>query len=311
MNAPILPDPTRLSFRGNLQVAWDSTSMRALKECPRKYYYSIVLGFAPRFESVHLTFGLHYHKGLELLAHYKAGGLSHDEAVCGMVKAMMVATHGWRSDDTSKNRETLIRTLVWYAEHFRDDPAETYILANGKPAVELSFRFSTRIPVGDSDETHIYCGHLDRVARFMEGIYVFDAKSTKSSLAYNYFNKFSPDTQMSGYTMGAKITWANDIKGVVIDATQVAVGFNRFERGMTLRSDDQLDEWYEGLNYYIKMAEGYAKQGYWPMNESSCGNYGGCPFQGVCSKAPRLRTTWLQADFHRRIWDPLVVRGDI
>ena len=48
-----------------LQIAWDSTSLGTLKECPRKYQYSIMLGKQPREISVHLTFGLYYHAALE------------------------------------------------------------------------------------------------------------------------------------------------------------------------------------------------------------------------------------------------------
>ena len=32
----------------NLQIAWDATSISAALQCPRKYYYSIVLGYIPR-----------------------------------------------------------------------------------------------------------------------------------------------------------------------------------------------------------------------------------------------------------------------
>lgn len=300
----------RLSFTDDgIQYAWDSTSLTSLKECPRKYLYTIRSGYAPRSENVHLTFGIYYHQGLEYYDILKAKGLSHDEATLTMVEYMMTKTHGWKSDDTAKNRFTLIRSLVWYLQQFQDDPAKTIILSNGKPAVELSFRFNLDASVGDTQ--YLYCGHLDRLAEFMGDVYVMDRKTSKSSLAYNYFDKFNPHTQMTGYTLGGKIAFSQPVKGVVIDATQVGVTFNRYQRGFTMRSQDQLDEFLEETVWYIKLAEGYAKNNFWPKNESACGNYGGCPFLAVCSKPVKQREVWLKADFHNRLWDPLQIRGDI
>jgi hypothetical protein len=42
----------------------------------------------------------------------------------------------------------------------------------------------------------------------------------------------------------------------------------------------------------------------WDRNfEPACNDYGGCPFRGVCkSKNPY---EILQADFQRRVWDPM------
>lgn len=301
----------RLSFtEQGIQFAWDSTSLTALKTCPRYYYYTIYRGFATRSESVHLTFGIHYHKGLELYDHYRAQGETHDEAVVSMVQTMMTATKGWKSDDNYKNRFTLIRSLVWYTEQFKNDPAETVILGNGKPAVELSFRFNLDAETPDQTQ-YLYCGHLDRLAKFAGATYVLDRKTSKSALSSNYFDKFRPNTQMTGYTLGGKIAFAEPVKGVIIDAAQIAVGFTRFSRGQSLRTTDELDEFLEETVWYIKLAEGYVQSDFWPKNEASCDKYGGCPFIPICSKSKGQRETWLAADYAKRLWDPLQVRGDI
>jgi hypothetical protein len=116
---------------------------------------------------------------------------------------------------------------------------------------------------------------------------------------------------MTGYTLGGKITFAQPVKGVMIDAAQVGVTFSRFARGTSLRSDDQLDEWLSQTAYWVKLATSYAEADFWPLNESSCDKYFGCPFRPVCSKPPRQRETWLKADYTHRLWDPLQIRGDI
>ena len=129
-----------------LQLAVDSTSLDEFKTCPRKYYYSIVLGYEPLATSFHLTFGLLYHGALERYDHKKSEGLSHDDAVDFAIDWLLRSTWNtelsrpWTSGDANKNRYTLLRTVVDYLDKFgREDVLETIQLANGKPAVELSF----------------------------------------------------------------------------------------------------------------------------------------------------------------------------
>jgi len=318
-------DPARWGATGNSsfssilpnhQLAWDSTSMGLLKECPRKYELSIIRGYAPRHESVHLTFGGLYHAALERYDHAKANGDDHAEATRKALHWLLIATwdsargRPWISDDNYKNRFTLVRTVLWYLEHFRDDPVETVILANGKPAVELSFRIDIHHPTS-SGESRLWCGHMDRLGKFQDSIWVLDRKTTRGQLNESYFSKFSPDNQFSGYTFAGKVAFHFEVKGLIVDAAQVLVNSSQFQREMVRRSDAQLHEWYRDITIYMDQAESYAAAGYWPMNDKACGNYGGCQFRGICSKTPSVRDEWLRREFVRRTWDPLQVRGDI
>lgn len=304
---------SRLSFKDGHQFAWDSTSLTVFKECARKYYYQIVMGYASRESSVHLTFGIFMHEGLEFYHHCRTA-YDHEQSVRLVVKEMLFRTKDFKSDDKYKNRYNLIKALVWYMDEKANDPAKTIILNNGKPAVELSFRFE--IPGAPE---FLYCGHMDRIAEFMGKVYVFDVKTTKRQLYSEYFDGYNPHNQMTGYTLGGKVTFSQPVEGVVIDAVQLGVGdptkpdvgFARMVRGFSLRHQDQLDEWLEQTAYYVKLAASYAKANFWPLNESSCDKFFGCQFRSICSKPPKQREVWLKADFTRRLWDPLQIRGDI
>lgn len=301
-----------------MQLAWDSTSLGALKECSRKYYYSIVLGYVPRADSVHLVFGLLVHGASERYNHAKASGASHEQALCAAVRWALVES--WDAklqrplavlDDKNKNRANLIRTVVWYFEQFAEDPLETLILSNGKPAVELSFDMDLGTRTASTEEQLTLCGHMDRVA-VMNGVpYVVDIKTTKNTLNSEFFHKYSPDNQFSTYTLAGKVAFDIPLRGLIVDAAQVAVSFSRFARGIVTRDEAQLEEFLRDTLLYVKHAEGYAKEGYWPMNDKSCSNYGGCPYREVCSKSPASRDKWLSMGFQKRVWDPLQRRGDI
>lgn len=300
-----------------LQFAWDSTSIRALKECPRKYYYSIIEGWVPRVRSSHLSFGLFYHSALEEYDRAKAEGADHDQSTIRAVRRALIDSWNkelqrpWMTDVPEKNRESLVRTVVWYLEQFKNDSLQTIILANGAPAVELSFRYNMMIKAPTGEEV-LYCGHLDRVAKLQDDShYIVDRKTSKHDIGTSYFEKFSPDPQISGYDFAGKVIYNLPIKGVIIDAAQVLITLSRFRRGLIPRTESQRHEWYDTTEFWIKQAFMYAEANKWPMNDSACGMYGGCPFRPICGRAPEVREQWLRATFKKRVWDPLETRGDI
>ncbi|HUP79529.1 MAG TPA: PD-(D/E)XK nuclease family protein, partial [Pirellula sp.] len=219
----------------NLQLAWDSTSLSAFKTCPRLYYYSIVLGYEPKQRSYHLTFGLIYHSALETYDHERSRGVDHDGATWAAVWHTLKETwdtklqRPWNSGDSYKNRFTLVRTIVWYLDHFADDPITTVQLSNGKPAVELSFRY--KFPHTFSNgETVVACGHLDRLGELGGSTWVVDRKTTKHELNERFFDQFTPDTQMTWYTLAGKVIGSVPVQGVILDGAQVLVNSSRFQR---------------------------------------------------------------------------------
>src|SRR5271167_2659407 len=177
--------PERESFIGTQQIFWDSTSLGSLKDCPRKYYYSIVCGVVPASTSVHLRFGILYHSSLEHYDHKRAAGAAHEDALLSAVDYALRNSwehrlnRPWISDHEEKNRFTLVRTVVDYLDHFCDEneTLQTVILPNGKPAVELSFSFDTSYmsPVG---RPYKIAGHIDRLARMHGQTFVSDRKTT-------------------------------------------------------------------------------------------------------------------------------------
>lgn len=290
-----------------LQIAWDSTSLGALKECPTKYYYQILQGWRSRGESIHLEFGLYYHSALERYDKEIAKGANHRDAQDIMV--LQALKDCWREktskpwdflQDKNKNQWTLIRSIVWYTEHFRDDVLETLILSDGTPAVELSFTFDS----GMTQDNHpiSICGHLDKVVKMGDDIYVTDKKTTGSALGEYYYNRFKVDNQFTLYTIAGKVIFDTAIKGVIVDAVQTAVGFSRFGRSMQNRSKPILDEWWQDLEYWISTGKEFLERRWWPKNDKSCFL---CDFKEVCASPPSVRPNVLKTKFYQYIWDPL------
>jgi hypothetical protein len=272
-------------------------------------------GWTHQFKNVHLTFGGHYATALEHYHKHRALGLSIDDALIEIVTEAMVNTweivgsrdgvpigKPWDGMHTAKTRDNLIRSIVWYVDQFGDEDIKTVMLPDGKAAVEYSFKLEV-------DDGFVLCGHLDRLCDYGGAYYIMDQKTTGTTITPAFFNQFMPDTQMSLYTFAGKAIFDLPIKGVIIDAAQIAVGFTRFERGFTFRTDSQLDEWYSDIMLDIHRAREATRNNEFPMNPTACGNYGGCEFRQVCSRSPEIREQFLKADFVKRTpWNPLEKR---
>jgi hypothetical protein len=312
----LAPLPTRLSFstqNPSHQLAWDSTSLGALKTCPRYYQYNILEGYTAHAENVHFVFGIEFHAALEHYDRQRANGMDQNNATLSAVASALTSTwrpdlgRPWVSDEPTKNRHTLIRAIVWYLDQFQNDPLETVVLRNGQPAVELSFRHELEL-TSRSGEQYLLCGHMDKLARWEGKTWVVDRKTTKSGLGQDYFDKYSPDNQVSLYTFAGGAVFHEPVVGLIIDAGQTGVNFTRFQRQPIRRTPSQLAEWVHDLAYWLSLAESFAEAGYYPMNDKACTMYGGCPYRGVCGVAPEIRPRLLEQLYTRRAWDPLVTR---
>ena len=324
--SPFLPN-TEIRF------AWDSTTLGALKTCPRMYKYLYIDGWQPKGESIHLRFGIEYHKALEEYDHFKLSGDDHETALRNVVRQLLDRLRDWDPDTTSragqyKNPRTLLSLVIDYCDKFADDPAPTIVREDGRPATELSFRFELdwgpqtqpeyqhegHIPEWSSGpQPYVLCGHLDRVVSYNDERFVMDRKTTTTTPGSYYMDQWSPNNQMSLYTIAGQIVMNTAIRGVIIDAAQVLLEKpNNFVRGFTYRTQAQSAEWLNDLKFWLHSAENYATVGYWPQNDTACNNYGGCRFRGVCSRDPSVRERFLEADFVKlppdQVWNPLIPR---
>ena len=345
---PTRPVPSPFLPGTTVQFAWDSTSIGLFKTCPRLYQYTMLEGWQAKGESVHLRFGIEYHQALQEYDVSRANGVNHEDSIHDVVSELWVRTRDWDFDKETKagrykNPDTLISLVIDYLDHFgENDPAETYIKADGAPAVELSFQFpldwgpvateqtvlermdqlgaagrekpgDPKPPIPLATQPYLLCGHLDRVVHLNGALLVMDRKTTTTTLGPYYFAQYEPHNQMTLYSLAGRVVLNAPIRGVCIDAAQVLLDSpNRFVRGFTYRTPDQLDEWLEDLAVLLRSAEAYATAGHWPMNDTACDKFGGCRFREICSKSPQVRPNFLRANFEQlepdARWNPLKPR---
>lgn len=317
----------------NIQYAWDSVSLSTILECPQRYKYRIIEGWRSKSPGVAiaLSFGILVHTGVEEFHRARATGMAYDAAVAYAIKRVMEKRDGHKTtlysllpvaedieaakeegeDEGSSLRNAKVRTryhlwraLVWYFETYRNDPVEVVQLADGKPAVEHSFRVGVGKALSDGTEI-LLAGHLDKLVRFNGALLVSDVKTTKS-ISRQYFAMFDLSHQMSGYTLGGKLAFAEPVSGVLIDAIELQVGGVKFSRGFTYRTESQLNEYRDLLGYAGSLAERFYHENYYPLNTAACMF---CEYKDVCRQPPEMRHGYLNYLFEQaEAWNPLKSR---
>lgn len=303
-----------------LQQAWDSTSLGQYKNCPRKYFYTNILGFSIN-KTDPLVFGIAFHTAMQYYHYARAEGLSHDDGIKAALRAGIrdyVADENaespiiYTAEQKERSLYALLRAICWYLDYYTDngqaeDICKTILLEDGAPAAELSFRFVPELELPEDFTEPLLCGHLDHVVEQQGSVYVKDYKTTKQ-LSSRFFNQFNPDNQMSLYTLAGNVVFGLPVKGVIIDGVQLAVHFARFQRGYSFRTPEHLDDWLADTAFWLNQAAQSARLGHWPQNDKACNLYAGCEFREVCQAPKSLQHTILKSNFQRRIWDPLQTR---
>lgn len=293
-----------------IQRAWDASSLKPFLDCPRKYEYRILEGWQGIEDNEHLIFGSALHSGLEGYDKALALGASRPDAVAAGLRALAALVPAWgETVNNNKSPHTAARSIVWYDEEFGDNPLKAYVFPNGVPAVELSFRVPLPIEVPGTDENYILCGHLDGLCVWGDEIFVRERKTTKNGLTKKYWDQWSPEPQISTYALVADLLYPDlHVAGVMLEACQTGVNFCRFGRKPIKRTPEQREEWLNTLAVWFAQEANFAEAGHFPMNENSCSKYGGCEYRSICSKSPTMRRSFLEHNFIRQPWNPLIER---
>ena len=303
---PVVPTPHPSgAFSSGRQIWWDATSLSAFKRCPRFYQLKIRDGWVTQHTAIALIFGITFHEAMEVAARSPAP--RSDPATLRAVfrlihRRVRENAEVFAAAPPERSPMALLRAAIWFL--LEPDSTETLRLPDGALAVELKFGF----PI-DSD--HMFCGYLDRVIEFQGDLYVQDYKTTKSSITSHFFDNYSPDNQMSMYSLAGQIVLSTPLMGAMVTAIQLGGTFSRSASGFIPRTPDQLNEWVEDTRYWIDRADQLAERGpesQWPMNDATCGLYGGCMFRNICTRDPAVRSNFLSGDFVKQYWDPTKAR---
>lgn len=291
----------------------DNTALSSYNECPRKFYYGMVLHRRKvGAEKPALVYGTVWHKMLE--THYKTGGQRE------LVEA--AAQMSWKDHENPDDHRTLSRVIRAYDGYLKkygnvDEEANGWGSTVGypeQPAVEISSEVSW------DGALHPYTVKIDRIFQHQGLFYVEDHKTT-SQMGVHYFKQFDPSAQMMGYAWIAQLITGLPIAGVRINAHAVLKTQDKFERQTIPFSPDRLREWAANYNVQVKRLEQSYKllEGVdeptpeqlleaFPHNYAACAaKYGQCAYTEICTTPVHIRRRVLELDFVEEAWNPLEV----
>ena len=271
----------------NIQRAWSPSSLDTLQTCPRKYFYSYVLGVKTDWNRPAPSFGRFFHSGCEIYRKTLAETGDPDLAIDNAVNYGLEIGWEWEGDE-ARNNFTLVRALIWYFDKWKNDSLEILTLASGRPAIEVSFKIA--LPLTNPDgEPYLLTGFMDNLVSFMGTPMVHEMKTTKTTIGENYYAQYTMSNQVSAYCLAGSVHFGSAISDLLIDATQIGVTMSEFGRSPQRRTAEQLEEWLDNTLVSLQDAERFAEKNHWPMNLSACNHYGGCPFRAHCSQLPSMR----------------------
>ena len=286
------------------QLIWDASSFQLLSTCAYKYKLKKKDWWAiedPAREQA-AEWGKAYHECKEVLFREIAKGRSIREAVESSVgraltfREALSRPEGYSGKwDNARTLDTLVRSLVWYAEEYGENLLRTLILPNGEPALELRFEF--HVPNTD----YRVSGRIDRVVTDDEGTSPLDFKTTSKMLNNVFFRQFTPNIQVYIYLYICRHVLGFEAPKFIVDGVQVLVGGTRFARSSIYVDDKVLEDF---MNIEIPaLLEEYDRcwnSGIFPQRFSSCDLFGSCEFRHVCSMRKDLHEQRLKDTYVRR-----------
>ena len=290
-------------FDGGNQLIWDASSLNQ-SICWRKYKYTVIDNLRPRsvYSTLKTDFGKAYHAAGEAYDTAIFEDRPRSEAVDEAVKVALTwapklaKPENWEEEnpgkrwDNARTLETLVRAIVWYSEQYAEDRARTIMLPDGKPAIEV--RFEVPLPL----EGKRYSGRIDRIVDVEGALYILDRKTTGYDLGSRYARGFQTDNQVFSYIFAMR-QMGVPVAGFLVDACQLLVGGNRFQRILVDPDESAIEDWLNGAYWKIEQGNRFAHEDFWPQDFQACSMYGGCQFRDICGSGTHMREQKLAERF--------------
>ncbi len=287
------------------------SAANTFKECPRKYYYSNILGWEPTFKAPWLTKGLAYDKLLEVYD------------MEGVVEANKAIPALFPDPFEAVDAQYL---LVQYHIAFKH---QTYPPCVGGNQHGFGVVYRGNEITGPLEFK--VTGYIDKVSQKDDELLVVERKTTSESIEENspYWDKLPLDAQIRSYvwylrSQGNNCGWVvyevlRKLSSTVNKAFKKDCSLEEYTarlasheekktlvaRKMIFITEDMTDEFIHEASMIHKDIQksreleaiidksGYDGSQAYVKHEGSCKNYGGCPFKLVCEN----KITCAQGDF--------------
>jgi hypothetical protein len=290
-------------------AARDSTALKAVKECYRKYFFSIVLGFrVPKGGTpIYFPFGSGYHKFREVLEiEYNKFDTPIAKIDCDkcLKPAWEAAKELWPGNPipgSSKwdymTEDYLLLSCIAGFNYWKNEKigGQFEILATEQS-------FEVVLPNGKSSG-----GRADQIVRWNGRPWGRDFKTTGQTPEWYEKSQLDPVDQFFRYTHGESGLLGERIEGQLVEvlfhkkATKNDKGKPKIKSFIVSYTPSQIDRWEAEQVVLERQLDICREEDVWPACETFCGR---CAYRSVCKAGSergmmgKLEQNWLQ-----RHWD--------
>lgn len=287
--------------------AIDSTMLKTFRECPKKFEYEYLHHWKSRGSNIHLHAGKAFASALEEIRRsYFENKMTPEESLQRGAGALIKAYGTFEEPhDTAKTLPRMLGALEFYFQTWPldTDPLRPHEWAPGKFGIEFSFASPLPFDNPETNEPVIYTGRSDMLAEMDGALYIEDDKTT-SQLGASWVNQWDMRSQFTGYSWAARNVAGIPVQGTFVRGISILKTKYDKAQVITYRKPWEVDRWLTQVLHDLDRMKQAWESGYFDWNlDEACNSYGGCLFRRVCtSPTPDL---WLEADYERRVWDPL------
>lgn len=328
--------PTKQEFMRKFKryepVILDHSAVIQAKQCKRKYFYRIVLGFSPKVTPQYFGFGSCYHKFREVL---EKEFMKRNAALKDWVEAYKLNpdSAGPRPQDPMEvdvqmqmfGTALQAATDLWKRKKMQDPPAgdrwDFMTQARLLESCATAFKWwqkekqQGRIEVLAVEQNFIVqlpdgsytAGKADQIIKWNNKIWGRDFK-TSSKEQNSYFTRtLDPNDQFIRYTFAEAELCGQPVQGQLVEVLYNGKSTKKEQKGPSIhshissRSDQQIKQWVKEQMFYNKIFQLMRDEDTYPMEEKSCSF---CEYHSVCTKpSEQSQMAKLEAEFKVEPWD--------
>jgi len=303
-----------VSLSGELVEMWDNTKIQAYA-CEERGKLGYEEHLIPKEPAEGLAFGSAFHKAVEVWTKARINdGLSDPDAVA---KAEAAFVDSWNIAipedrrfmlEASGDKRSVQNFKRLFGFYRKQIPLESFDKVLG---CEVPFTLLLGITPGGV--TIFLSGIVDRVVRWMDGLYYRDLKTTSGIMNENYFDQFRLSGQLRGYAWAGEQLGFGKFDGIGIEAVKVEAPLKTKTRSaqelvqceIIPLTPEALEEWRLVTLRKIDQALQSREQAQRSMNLGDlCHMYNGCMYARICSALPHARASIKQDFYQTRVWSP-------
>ena len=315
---PIEPSPT-----WNIQ---DSSKIKTLMECQRKYFFNYVLGWQHDQPNIHLIFGSAWHEALAMIY---LTDFSIDSVKAAYYEGFLpYYRQSFDEEDDEANMpkapSRAFLALAAYANKYKADEREYKILKHeGTPMVEIGGTINL------SDDRSI-AFRMDTIMEGPHGIISREHKTGSSTWLWDLPWYLSPQVGTYSHVLYCLYP-ENEVRGVVVEGTifkktkddpkkDAKEPFRHFEfiQVPVYLSPDSMNWWLNNMLWWLDLVEWNFNtlascsvddkiMRAFPPNPTGCTNWSGCPYHDLCMSwaNPLKHCEQPPIGFKVKRWSPL------